>query len=266
MFKRIATALVLITVVVVVLTWSPIWLFQVLMMGLALGGLWEFYRIVNPRDHFLLITGLLFGLLIAGTLIFFGFPAWAFPLFIGAFFILALAHMFHATNAEGVISKLGLILFGAAYLSLTLPVFVWLRISNHGRFLIVLTIAIVALGDSFAYAFGKMIGRHNFSPLISPKKTIEGFIASFFGGVVGAVICWQVFWPELPIGLIIFLGLSVALIGALGDLIESLIKRAYHVKDSGNILPGHGGILDRLDALLFAAPFVYFTFKITGWI
>lgn len=266
MLKRISTAVVLIAIVIGVLVWSPIWLFKSLVLLAVAGALYEFYRLVLPHDYFSLITGTIFGLIFSAMLIFVGFNSWFLPVSFVAFFILILVHMAYSTTAEGVILKLGIILFGTAYLSFTLPAFVWLRISNHGRFLIVLTIAIVALGDTFAYAVGKLFGKHKFSPLISPKKTWEGFVASFFGGVAGALICWQIFWRELPIQLILFLGITVALIGALGDLVESLIKRAYHVKDSGNILPGHGGILDRIDALVFAAPVVYFTFKISGWL
>jgi phosphatidate cytidylyltransferase len=249
------------------LTWAPLWLFKVLLLVLIAAALNEFYRLVLPNDKFSLITGILFGLVFAAILIFNGpTGVYILPVILSSMFVLILAHMIYFTVAEGTIARLGLILFGTAYLSLTLPTFVWLRDSDHGRFLIVITISIVALGDTFAMVTGKLIGRHKMSPLISPKKTVEGLLGSFIGGLVAAVICWQFFWPALPMYLIIFLGISVALIGALGDLVESLIKRAYHVKDSGTLLPGHGGILDRLDALVFTAPFVYYTFKFLGWI
>lgn len=267
MSKRIITAIILIGVVSAILFFAPVWLFKALVLVLIAGGLHEYYRLVLPRDNFSLISGMVFGLLFASILILDG-PVgnYILPVILGSVFILVLAHMAYSTVAEGVVSKLGLIFFGTTYLCLTLPAFVWLREADHGRSLIVFTIGIVALGDTFAYAAGKAIGKHKMSPLISPKKTVEGFIASFFGGVAASLICWKIFWPVLPLWLIVFLGLSVALIGALGDLIESLIKRAYHVKDSGTILPGHGGILDRVDALAFAAPFVFFTFKFLGYI
>lgn len=266
MLKRGCTAAVLIAIVVGALAWAPVWLFKILVMLLICGALYEFYRLVLPNDNFSLVSGALFGLIFSAMLIFVGLDVRILPVFVAAFFVLILAHMVYSTAAEGVISRLGLILFGTAYICFTLPAFVWLRDSDHGRSLVVFAIAIVALGDTFAYSAGKLFGRHKLTPLISPKKTVEGFIASFFGGVAASCICWQVFWKELPVSLIIFLGLSVALIGALGDLVESLVKRAYHIKDSGSLLPGHGGILDRIDALVFAAPFVYFTFKFLGWI
>jgi len=264
MLKRVLTAAVLIAMVASVLLWAPIVVFQFLVLALIAGALVEFYKLTLPNDTFAMITGLIFGLVFASMLIFGVYKPYILPVFSGLLFVLILVHMVHSTVAEGVIAKVGLILFGTMYLAFTLPAFVWLRLSDHGRSLIVFTLAIVALGDSFAYGFGKMIGKHKLSPLISPNKTIEGFVASFLGGIIGAVICWKVFWVELPLWLILVLGIRVAFIGALGDLIESLIKRGCHVKDSGNLLPGHGGVLDRVDALVFASPFVFFLFKFLG--
>lgn len=266
MLKRVATAIVLISLIIVILTRASLWVFNAMVLLIILLGLREFYRLVIPNDTFSNVVGCLFGLTSAAILTFFGVRAWFMPFFIALFFTLITAHMIYSTVAEGVVSRIGLTLFGTAYLSFTLPAFAWMRGADHGRFLVVLTIGVVALGDTFAYAAGKLFGRHKLAPLISPKKTVEGFIASFFGGVAASVICWQIFWRELPVSLMIFLGIAVAAVGAFGDLIESLIKRGCHVKDSGTLLPGHGGILDRIDALVFAAPAVYFTFKFLGYI
>lgn len=267
MFKKIGTAIVLIFIFAAILVYSPLWLFNALVMVLVAGGLYEFYKLTLPNDIFSLVTGLTVGLASSTFLVFGNYNnILLLPVSLTLFFILVLLHMARSTTAVGVIERIGLILFGTAYISFTLPFFVWLRAAEHGRSLIVFTVAIVAMGDGFAYFVGKLFGRHKLAPLISPNKTVEGFIASFFGGVTASVVCWKIFWPELPIALVVFLGLSVALIGSLGDLVESLIKRAHHVKDSGNFLPGHGGFLDRLDALLFAGPFVFFTFKFLGWI
>lgn len=264
MLKRLLTAAVLIGIVVAALAAAPVWLFKMLILLLIAGALYEYYRLVLSRDNFSLATGLLFGLVVAAILIFGGFASYLVPVLTAAVFIMVLLHMARSTVAEGVVNRVGLIFFGTAYLSLTLPAFVWLRESDHGRSLIVFTLAIVALGDTFAYAAGKLAGRRKMSPLISPNKTCEGLVASFFGGVLASVVCWRIFWPALDAWLVIVLGISVALIGAMGDLVESLIKRGCHVKDSGSILPGHGGILDRIDAQIFAAPFVYFFFKFLG--
>ena len=145
MFKRILTAILLIAFVVAVLVWTPIWLFKLLVLLLIAGSLHEYYRLVLTNDWFSLLTGMLFGLVLAVMLIFDGLVGeYVFPITLASIFIIVLAHMMYSTVAEGVVSKLGLIFFGTVYLSLTLPAFVWLRTSSHGRTLIVLTIGIVA--------------------------------------------------------------------------------------------------------------------------
>lgn len=266
MVKRLATGLILIGILTASLTVAPVWLFKVLVVLLSCGALIELYRLLFKNDYFSQVTGLLYGLLVTAILVFFGLPLWLFPLVLGFFFILSLFHMAHFTTVEGSIKRLGLVLFGTLYICAPVSVVSWLRGADHGRSLIVFAISIVALGDTFAYAAGKSFGKHKMSPLISPNKTFEGLIASFFGGIIASLICWKVFWPGLPLWLIIFLGVSVAFIGAMGDLVESMLKRDYHVKDSGSLLPGHGGILDRIDALIFAIPFIFFLFKFLGLI
>lgn len=111
--------------------------------------------------------------------------------------------------------------------------------------------------DTFAYLSGKWLGKHKLANRISPKKTIEGFI----GGLIGALLVGyllSLFWEELNIYLWLIFALLVSVFGTIGDLFESTLKRAAHVKDSGNLIPGHGGILDRLDSFLFATPVAYF--------
>lgn len=264
MIKRVLTAVALVCFLVVVLTIVPVWLFNLLTVLLIAGTLYEFYRLTFANDIFAQGVGVSFGLVIALFLIYVGATYVLLPIIIVLFFFLVVIHMVYYTTVEGGIQRIGVILFGTLYLAMTLPVLAWLRAVPHGRTLITFSIAIVALGDTFAYIVGKTVGKRKMSPLISPNKTIEGFIASFFGGVAAALICRHLLWKELDLKLVVFLGLCVALLGVVGDLIESFVKRAYHVKDSGSILPGHGGMLDRIDALVFAAPFVYFLFRYLG--
>jgi phosphatidate cytidylyltransferase len=126
-----------------------------------------------------------------------------------------------------------------------------------------LALALAFTSDSFAYFAGRTLGKHKLYEAVSPKKTVEGGIGGLVGGVV-AMLGFGHFWltPEIPLVDAIVLGLVGSALGQIGDLIESMVKRTFGVKDSGNVLPGHGGMLDRVDALLFVAPLVYYYAKL----
>lgn len=128
----------------------------------------------------------------------------------------------------------------------------------HYRFLLFLVIACTYMADTGAYIIGRKFGKHKLARVLSPGKTIEGAGGSIMGGMLAALLVRYVFLPEINLFVVLCLGVFIAILGILGDLAESLLKRGFGVKDSGTIIPGHGGILDRLDSLLFTAPFVYF--------
>jgi phosphatidate cytidylyltransferase len=110
--------------------------------------------------------------------------------------------------------------------------------------------------DTFAYFTGTAIGRHKLCPTISPNKTIEGFMGSLIGTT--AVVAGLGYYLNLPLQEMAVLGLLIAVLATLGDLVESVAKRYVRIKDSGNIIPGHGGVWDRFDSVLFTAPLVYY--------
>ena len=118
--------------------------------------------------------------------------------------------------------------------------------------------AILWVGDSAALFIGKAIGKHRLAPSVSPNKTIEGFVGGLLGAIVVGVI--MSFWKFNSIAWyhVLSIAFGCSIFGQLGDLVESMWKRSINIKDSSNIIPGHGGILDRFDSLLFAAPFMYF--------
>ncbi len=118
--------------------------------------------------------------------------------------------------------------------------------------------------DTLAYFAGRALGRHQLYPRISPKKTWEGFAGGVLGSVLGALVVRFYFLPHLSAETCVILGLGASLLGPAGDLCESMLKRAAGVKDSGKLLPGHGGLLDRIDALLFVVPWVYALALIQG--
>lgn len=155
------------------------------------------------------------------------------------------------TPGEEVIPALGILGFGTAYFALPIVSLHFLKAQDP--WLVVLLMAIVWLGDTAAFYVGSKIGRHRMAPSVSPKKSWEGAIASLVTAVAAAAV-WSAFRLGHVDAAILGLAGLVSIAAQIGDLVESLIKRGAGVKDSGHILPGHGGVLDRLDATLFAAP------------
>ncbi|MCA1829819.1 MAG: phosphatidate cytidylyltransferase [Myxococcales bacterium] len=152
--------------------------------------------------------------------------------------------------------RVSLAVLGVVYPGLLLSSLVRIRQLETGEWWIVLTLAVTWLNDTCAYFAGRAFGERKLYERISPSKTWEGAIGGALGSIAGAVIV-QHFWiPQLPAWGALVIGAGAAVVGPVGDLSESLLKRAYGAKDSGRLLPGHGGMLDRIDALIFNAPFV----------
>ena len=126
-----------------------------------------------------------------------------------------------------------------------------------GREAALLLILTVAISDTFQYYTGRTFGRRLLAPVISPKKTVEGAIGGFIGAVVSLAAIGYWWLPQMGLTARILLGVAVAAVGIVGDLFESLLKRSVEMKDASAVIPGHGGVLDRIDALLFAAPVFY---------
>jgi phosphatidate cytidylyltransferase len=159
------------------------------------------------------------------------------------------------TPLAEIIPALGILSFGIPYFALPIASLYLLRVADP--WLVFLLMAIVWLGDTAAYYVGSRYGRHKMAPVISPKKSWEGATASFAVALLSAgVWCWFRL-GRLDPG-ILAVSAVTAVAAQIGDLVESMIKRGAGVKDSGSVLPGHGGLLDRMDAMLFAAPVLLF--------
>jgi len=151
-------------------------------------------------------------------------------------------------------------LFPVFFISLTLGHLVALRClpGDSGKAPLMMLFICVILGDTVAFYVGSTFGRHKLAPSLSPKKSWEGALGGVAASVIGALIAHFWFYPELPLGHAVILGVLLGLAGIQGDLAASLVKRASGVKDSSRLLPGHGGLLDRTDSLLFAGPILYY--------
>ena len=128
---------------------------------------------------------------------------------------------------------------------------------TYGREVLLMVLLVVWVSDSAQYYAGRFLGRHKLSPSISPKKTVEGAVGGFVGGIAVTVGLGRVWLPEVSPWLLAGTGAVLVALGIAGDLFESLLKRSANVKDSSGLIPGHGGVLDRIDALLFVAPGFY---------
>ena len=286
LIKRVGTAVVLIPVVLVLILKAPVPVLAIVAGIIALLTVHEFLKLSEGYDTrpFWKPTYVYFAIYFVLLAVNPGAekPLLASAIFIyGTAFAAALApfvFMSIAMRRESLPHALPAAMtsaFGFAYIALPLGFLVQLREQWAGAFLIFCLLLIVWAGDIFAYFVGRTVGRHLMSPRISPKKTWEGAIASVVASVIVGALLFShaqdvsqffmnlhlidrrdgMFTPDVPP---LWLAVVINIAAQLGDLVESLIKRGADVKDSGALLPGHGGMLDRIDALLFAAPVMWF--------
>jgi phosphatidate cytidylyltransferase len=289
--KRILTALVLIPLVLLLVFKAPLWAIAVVTCAVALLAQWEFLSIIRGYGADVQIvvpctaTFYLFALLffphepqLYGPIAqLYGLGPWPILMLAPATLLtVAFRKPVLQSAAVGAIASM----FSVMYIGVPLYAVFVIRQTLDGVFWLLVLFASVWAGDTLAMYVGKSVGRHKLAPIISPKKTWEGSIASVLGSVVAVLIVfhfrpgiWRTgrhFLPEgyaiapggspppIAVSTVVALAIILNIAGQLGDLAESVIKRGANVKDSGTLLPGHGGILDRIDALLFAAPVLWY--------
>jgi phosphatidate cytidylyltransferase len=159
---------------------------------------------------------------------------------------------------ERGLADLGLVLVGVLYVGFLLPHFIFLHGVPLGPRWVIFVVAIGMAGDTGGYGVGHLMGRHKLMPRVSPGKTVEGAAGIVAGSLLAATICKLLFLNDLGWNEAIVLAVVMAIIGQLGDLSESVMKRTFGAKESGWLFPGHGGVLDRIDSLLFPVSFLYY--------
>jgi phosphatidate cytidylyltransferase len=175
------------------------------------------------------------------------------------------AALFKPDELSRVLASVSATIFGVVYVALLAGFLIGVRMTPEttatpklSAKLITTFLAMVMMTDTGAYYTGRSLGRHKLAPRISPGKTIEGSIGGFITAVLAGLACKLVFFSEIPTPHVLVLGALIGLVSQVGDLAESLLKRGAQVKDSGSIFPGHGGMLDRVDSILFSAPILYY--------
>ncbi len=174
--------------------------------------------------------------------------------------------LFQKENFETTLIRSSLSMLTIIYIGILCGYLIMLRSANNneemGKKLLILLIGIVWLCDTGAFYIGSWLGRHSLSATISPKKTIEGAIGGLIFGIIGGLLVRALFINTISLTDCILISFFISIISQIGDLVESLIKRSLKAKDSGSLLPGHGGLLDRMDGLIFSAPFMYLFSKL----
>lgn len=158
------------------------------------------------------------------------------------------------------LAALGAALVPALYLGVPIGALVAMRIT-HGPPVVFLLLLSIMISDTAQFYTGRAFGRHRLAPEVSPMKTVEGAVGGFVFGAVTMVVAGGWWLPVLTVWMRLLLGVAIVALGIAGDLFESLLKRSAGVKDSSALIPGHGGVLDRIDALLFAAPVYYLVLR-----
>lgn len=289
MIKRIVTAALLIPLVLLLVLKAPLYLMAIVAGAVALLAIAEFLKLttsygVQPMEPatFAYVSLLFVCVIVAASKTTPLVETAALLYFLGAASALApfvfLTLAMRSANLSSGYPAAAASVFAFTYIAIPMALLIGIRQQAAGAIYVIYTLLVVWAGDIFAYFVGKAIGRHRMSPRISPNKTWEGAIAS----VVASVLIGTL-WIRHAVGIstfllakglieprdgmfglqqppliwIIVLSAVVNVAAQLGDLVESLIKRGAGVKDSGAILPGHGGMLDRIDAMLFAVPVVW---------
>jgi phosphatidate cytidylyltransferase len=259
MAKRMLTVLVGIPIIFIC-TYYGGWSFFVLVTLLALTALNEFYMLMNKKGYH---PSYLIGFAITSFFTWFTtyslkHPNWepfATGILTGAIIITFAGGIF-LRKAQNSTLNASITLLGILYIGWMTSFLILVReLRPNGLYLFFLMIAIWAC-DTAAYFIGTWFGRIKLSPYISPHKTVEGAVAGFIVSVIAATIFSSMIGMHLVHGII--LGMIIGIVGQISDLVESLIKRDAGVKDSSNIIPGHGGILDRMDSFILTAPIMYY--------
>ena len=252
--SRIGTAAVAVPLLVWLIGWGPAWLYSTVMFAMTAGALREYFAMAFPQRWKDQCVGILFGLALSAG-VFLNHDLDASAWFGTLFVVIFCAYLFGAGELTERLHRLLFTLLGGIYAGFLFPQWVVLFRHSQGRAWVFWVFFVVMIGDTTAYFVGRRLGVRKLAPEISPGKTVAGAWGYLAGAVVAGLAAATLLLDPLSWFEVVFLSLALGILGQLGDLFESWIKRVFAVKDSGRLLPGHGGLLDRLDSLIFPAVF-----------
>lgn len=257
--QRVLTGLVLVPLVLAIVLFAPLKIFALLAAAVALLTLREY---LDLAEHFRLAPLRYLAYVFGGFIVLeqaTGLP----HVLEGALVLLALAlGMRPGRDLTLSLGGAASTVLGVLYVALPLGLLVYLRQAPRGEYLVVYVLVVTWVGDTAAYYAGSAFGRRKLAPRLSPGKSWEGAFASLLAGVVAGGLLLAHYFPAVPLWLNLATAVAVNIAGQIGDLAESALKRGAGVKDSASLLPGHGGLLDRLDALLFAIPVLWYDIQL----
>ena len=238
------------------------WALLGLALVAALIAVHEYAELVRPLRPLVLAAYLGAGAMVVGASV--GGSRWLLAGLLATVLLTFVMQGLTGASQPATVS-MGATLLGATWIGLGLGHIVLIRDLEHGVLAVFTVLIAVFAADTFAFFAGRLVGRHRMAPVMSPRKTWEGFV---FGAAAAVAVAFFAIYPDREVFLTVWqslvLGAVLAVAGALGDLFESLIKRDMGAKDSGRLLGAHGGILDRVDAHLFAAPAAYYLIVVFG--
>jgi phosphatidate cytidylyltransferase len=256
--KRWLTAIIAIPILIYLIGFGPRVLFYLLLSVVSCLCLHEFFRLTSPKLP-LLPRAVAFVLCFSFVALF--SEGLLLPVFAVLCFAVILCLSFYLFSdpdlRKQVVQDTGTVALGVLYIGLPLSLLVLMDRVPRGNMWIFFLLTVIFLGDTMALYCGRLLGKHKLYVSVSPGKTWEGAVGGFAGSVAGGVFFSQVLDLHGSVWTVAVLSGVLSIAGQVGDLAESMIKRNCGVKDSGAILPGHGGFLDRVDALLFAIPVLY---------
>ena len=252
---RILSGAVLLAVVGGAIAWMPSWIVLILACVIAAVAIVEFVSLVQSTA-----PPVSRGVTVIATLAVCVAAAWPYPALGPVIMAVVLVQAALAVAQAGVgadtVSRVSVSVFGPLYVGLPPGAIAGVH-WTAGRAAALILIAVIAISDTAQYYTGRLAGRRPLAPALSPKKTVEGAVGGLVAGSLALIVLGHWGWPDTPLWLRASLGIALVLLGITGDLFESMLKRGIGVKDSSALIPGHGGVLDRIDSVLFAAPVYY---------